>query len=66
MLPHAAGPNHLHYARVITNPHVCLAEPFNLNREDGDYVSLGNPFYGDETNKQLLEDNVRAGHSSCP
>ena len=37
-LPHATGQNHLHYARVITNPHVNLTEPFNLNREDGDYV----------------------------
>ena len=38
-LPHATGQNHLHYARVITNPHVNLTEPFILNREDGDYVS---------------------------
>lgn len=40
MLPHTHTPNHLHYARVITNPHVNLSEPFNLNRDDGDYVSL--------------------------
>ena len=32
LIPHTATPNHLHYARVITNPHV------NLNRADGDYV----------------------------
>lgn len=38
LLPHSHSPNHLHYARVITNPHVNLVEPFNLNREDGDYV----------------------------
>lgn len=38
LLPHAHTPNHLHYARVITNPHVNLKEPFNLNRPDGDYV----------------------------
>jgi hypothetical protein len=24
---------------VITNPHVNLREPYNLNRPDGDYVS---------------------------
>lgn len=39
MLPHTHTPNHLHYARVISNPHVNLKEPFNLNRPDGDYVS---------------------------
>jgi len=39
MLPHSHAPNHKHYARVITNPHVNLREPFNLNRPDGDYVS---------------------------
>lgn len=39
MLPHSHSPNHLHYARVITNPHVNLVEPFDLNRADGDYVS---------------------------
>ncbi|KAH8901708.1 hypothetical protein GQ53DRAFT_851719 [Thozetella sp. PMI_491] len=38
LLPHAGGQNHLHYARVITNPHVNLTEPFNLSREDGDYT----------------------------
>lgn len=38
MLPHSHSPNHLHYARVITNPHVNLSEPFNLNRPDGDYT----------------------------
>jgi hypothetical protein len=35
--------NCLHYARVITNPHVSLREPYNLNRPDGDYVSLRDP-----------------------
>lgn len=39
LLPHTNGQNHLHYARVITNPHVNLVEPYNLNREGGDYVS---------------------------
>ncbi len=39
LLPHTNGQNLLHYARVITNPHVNLIEPFNLSREDGDYVS---------------------------
>lgn len=40
LLPHTASFNHLHYARVITNPHVTLKEPYNLNRADGDYVGL--------------------------
>ena len=39
LLPHAHSPNRLHYPRVITNPHVNLTEPWNLNRPDGDYVS---------------------------
>lgn len=39
LLPHTASPNFLHYARVITNPHVSLHSPYNLNRSDGDYVS---------------------------
>jgi hypothetical protein len=34
LLPHTNGWNHLHYARVITNPHINLVKPFNLNRED--------------------------------
>ncbi|BEJ12560.1 hypothetical protein CspHIS471_0210200 [Cutaneotrichosporon sp. HIS471] len=38
MLPHSHAPNHLHYARVISNPHVNLSEPYNLNRADGDYT----------------------------
>ncbi|KAJ4167425.1 hypothetical protein NW754_011240 [Fusarium falciforme] len=40
LLPHVASPNYLHYARVITNPHVCLHSPYNLNREDGNYSLL--------------------------
>lgn len=40
LLPHTASPNYLHYARVISNPHVCLHSPYNLNRSDGNYVSL--------------------------
>ena len=39
LLPHTASFNRLHYARVITNPHVTLKEEYNLNRPDGDYVS---------------------------
>lgn len=39
LLPHTASPNFLHYARVISNPHVSLHSPYNLNREDGNYVS---------------------------
>jgi ectoine hydroxylase-related dioxygenase (phytanoyl-CoA dioxygenase family) len=40
LLPHAASPNYLHCARVISNPHVSLHSPYNLNRPDGNYVSL--------------------------
>lgn len=40
LLPHVASYNHLHYARVITNPHVTLKDPYNLDRPDDDYVSL--------------------------
>ena len=39
LLPHTASPNFSHYARVISNPHVSLKDPYNLNRPDGDYVS---------------------------
>ncbi|ORY31054.1 hypothetical protein BCR39DRAFT_494260 [Naematelia encephala] len=38
LLPHTWSENHLHYARVISNPHVNLVEPFNLNRKDSDYT----------------------------
>ncbi|KAJ7189934.1 hypothetical protein B0H12DRAFT_1332311 [Mycena haematopus] len=38
LLPHAPSKNHLHELRVITNPHVNLKEPYNLNRADGDYT----------------------------
>lgn len=38
LLPHSHSANHLHYPRVITNPHVTLKEDHNLNRSDGDYV----------------------------
>ncbi|KAL4882334.1 hypothetical protein BJY04DRAFT_217252 [Aspergillus karnatakaensis] len=40
LLPHCASPNHLHYARVISNPHVSLHSPYNLNRPDGNYSLL--------------------------
>ena len=39
LLPHVTSPNHLHYARVISNPHVSLRSPYNFNRLDGKYVS---------------------------
>jgi hypothetical protein len=64
LLPHVASFNHLHYARVITNPHVTLKEPYNLNRPDGDYVSLVNPFfiaYGTLTSRS---EPSRTGHPS--
>ena len=42
LLPHTNSYNYKHYPRVITNPHVTLKEPYNLDRQpgDGDYVSL--------------------------
>ena len=40
LLPHVASPNYLHYARVISNPHVSLHSPHSLNRADGNYVSV--------------------------
>lgn len=40
LLPHTQSKNYLHYARAITNPHVNMHEPFDLNRADGDYVSV--------------------------
>ncbi|BCS22555.1 uncharacterized protein APUU_30780A [Aspergillus puulaauensis] len=40
LLPHCASPNYLHYARVISNPHVSLHSPYNLNRPDGNYSLL--------------------------
>lgn len=39
LLPHVTSPNHLRYARVISNPHVSLHSPLNFNRPDQDYVS---------------------------
>ena len=39
LLPHSHSANHLHYPRIITNPHVSLKEDLSLNREDGQYVS---------------------------
>ncbi|EXJ95660.1 hypothetical protein A1O1_00782 [Capronia coronata CBS 617.96] len=40
LLPHTTSANHLHYARVISNPHVSLHSPLNLNRPDGNYSLL--------------------------
>jgi len=40
LLPHIVSPNYLHYARIISNPHVCLANPHNFNRPDGEYTLL--------------------------
>lgn len=45
-LPHVASPNFLHFARVISNPHVALHSPHNLNRPDGNYVGLTLFFVG--------------------
>jgi hypothetical protein len=49
LLPHVASFNYLHYARVITNPHVTLKDPYNLNRPDGNYVSLLKPSFSTHT-----------------
>jgi len=38
LLPHSPSKNHLHEVRVITNPHVNLKDPYNLNRPDGNYT----------------------------
>jgi len=38
LLPHTNSFNYRHYARVISNPHVSLHSPYNLNRADGDYT----------------------------
>jgi hypothetical protein len=40
LLPHTNGQNHLHYARVISNPHVNLIDPYNLNRADPEDYTL--------------------------
>lgn len=72
LLPHSHSPNYLHYARVITNPHVNMARPHNLNRPDGNYVScvdcltMGRPA---DTYSQTLAEQVilRAlGRDSVP
>jgi len=39
-LPHCAGPNYLHYARIISNPHASLKDSHNLNRPDGNYTLI--------------------------
>ncbi|KZO89630.1 hypothetical protein CALVIDRAFT_603528 [Calocera viscosa TUFC12733] len=39
-LPHTNGPNHLRTPRIITNPHVTLNEPYNLDRADPSDYSL--------------------------
>jgi hypothetical protein len=67
LLPHVASFNHLHYARVITNPHVTLREPYNLNRPDGDYVSLVDPSFSivDRTLTSRSEPS-RTGYPSWP
>jgi hypothetical protein len=51
LLPHTNSLNYLHYARIITNPHACLKEPLNFNREDGNYVRayLSNSTPADDT-----------------
>jgi len=40
LLPHAVGKNHIRALRVVTNPHVGLNAPFNLNRPDPSDYSL--------------------------
>ena len=45
LLPHSHSPNYLHYPRVISNPHLNMCVPFNLNRSDGDFVSGTHPSF---------------------
>lgn len=40
LMVHSASRNSLHVPRVITNPSVCLKEPFSFNREDPREYSL--------------------------
>lgn len=40
LMMHSASRNALHIPRIITNPFVCLKEPFNFNREDPREYSL--------------------------
>lgn len=40
LMMHSASRNSLHIPRVITNPFVCLKEPFNFNRQDPREYSL--------------------------
>ena len=56
-LPHCAGPNYLHYARIISNPHAALKDAHNLNRPDGNYVG--------SSLTQLMADSHRASHPQC-
>jgi len=35
--PHSAAKNHLRNIRIIANPAVSVNQPFNFDREDGDY-----------------------------
>lgn len=37
LMLHSASKNHLRIPRFITNPPVSLKEPFNFNRENGDF-----------------------------
>jgi ectoine hydroxylase-related dioxygenase (phytanoyl-CoA dioxygenase family) len=40
-LPHSANANRTPgFVKVITNPHVCLTQPLQLARDDGNYVSI--------------------------
>jgi len=36
-MPHSAAKNHLRNIRIIANPAVSVNQPFNFDREDGDY-----------------------------
>lgn len=38
LLPHSTSWNYLHYPRIITNVHVTLREPLDLNRPGGNYT----------------------------
>jgi hypothetical protein len=69
LLPHSNNFNYLHYARVITNPHVNLREPYSLDRPDGDYVSergVGLPPEPTVTSHLAPRTPLASPHPTCP
>ena len=66
-LPHTVASNKLRYARVITNPHITLKQPVDLNRPDGNYVSLALGT-GSLTSQSVVEQAIlrSLGRTSIP